>query len=228
VCVHICTVESAGICTRFVLSRGLSRCPCIRVPTELPPTFGASNTTPSRTSMILRFSGARPTELQSAPETQRAWGRRAARAHPEAGGTVPRSCRRGVVALAGSGAGDGGKRRWHAPGPEITAGAHAAAPTPPAPSSGPLACEDRSSGAVGTSKYWNSQTTDTTLVSVDGDNGPRGGTGSALQVAHLACASPETITEVPPGATVTLTQSLGCGRIDLSRNRGQGQVLARE
>jgi hypothetical protein len=51
------------------------------------------------------------------------------------------------------------------------------------------------------------KTTDTTLVSVDGDNGPRGA------LVHLPYAShgPETITEVAPGAAVTLKQSLGCG-----------------
>ncbi len=48
-----------------------------------------------------------------------------------------------------------------------------------------------------------------------------------------ASHSPETmITEVAPGATVTLTQSLGCGEatrlVDLGRDRGQDQVLARE
>ena len=42
-------------------------------------------------------------------------------------------------------------------------------------------------------------TTDTTLLSVDGDNGPRGA------LVHLPYASPETLTEVAPGATVTLT-----------------------
>jgi hypothetical protein len=49
------------------------------------------------------------------------------------------------------------------------------------------------------------KTTDTTLVSVDGDNGRRGA------LIHLPYASPETITEVTPSATVTLTQSPGCG-----------------
>ena len=49
------------------------------------------------------------------------------------------------------------------------------------------------------------KTTDATLVSVDGDNGPSG------DLVHLPYASPETITEVAPGATVTLTPSLGSG-----------------
>jgi len=43
--------------------------------------------------------------------------------------------------------------------------------------------------------------TDTTLVSVDGDNGLRGA------LVHLTHASPAMITEEAPGATVTLTQS---------------------
>ena len=75
-------------------------------------------------------------------------------------------------------------------------------------------------------------------MSVDGDNWPMGA------LTHLPHASPETITETTPGATVTLTQSLqlaatgSCSvtavtpldvvRLDLGRDRGQGQVLARE
>jgi hypothetical protein len=59
---------------------------------------------------------------------------------------------------------------------------------------------------VGTPKYFLSlKTTDTTLVSVDGDNGPMGA------LTHLQSASPETITEMTPSATVTLAQSLRCG-----------------
>jgi hypothetical protein len=50
------------------------------------------------------------------------------------------------------------------------------------------------------------KTTDTTLVSVDGDNGPMGA------LTHLPSAGPESITEMTPRATVTLTQSLGCGK----------------
>jgi hypothetical protein len=71
------------------------------------------------------------------------------------------------------------------------------------------------------------KTTDTTLVSVDGGNGQleRGA------LVHLPYASPEleTITEVTPSATVTPTQSLGCGEaagpLDLGRDRAQDQVL---
>ena len=78
------------------------------------------------------------------------------------------------------------------------------------------------------------KTTDTTLVTVDGDNGRRGA------LVHLPHASPETITEVTgtvtrtPSATVTPAQSLGCGsritRLDLGRDRAQpeGHVLAQE
>ncbi len=69
------------------------------------------------------------------------------------------------------------------------------------------------------------KTTDTTLVSVDGDNGRRG----ALVHRDLPYARPETITEVSvaPSATVTLTQSRGplmwCQKLNLGRSR-QGRT----
>ncbi len=68
-------------------------------------------------------------------------------------------------------------------------------------------------------------------MSVDGDNGLRG------TLVHLPYASPETITEGTPSAqaTVTLTQSLGCGnlkarppRLGRDSDRAQGQVLAQK
>ena len=50
------------------------------------------------------------------------------------------------------------------------------------------------------------KTTDTTLVSVDGNIGHR---GALVPLPH---ASPETITEETPSATVTPTQSHGRGK----------------
>ncbi len=50
------------------------------------------------------------------------------------------------------------------------------------------------------------KTTDTTLVSVDGNIGHRG------DLVPLPLASPDTITEETPSATVTLTQSHGRGK----------------
>jgi hypothetical protein len=59
-------------------------------------------------------------------------------------------------------------------------------------------------------------------------------------LTHLPHASPETITETTPGATVpwppvqscsvtrTAVTPLDVVRLDLGRDRGQGQVLARE
>jgi hypothetical protein len=78
------------------------------------------------------------------------------------------------------------------------------------------------------------KTTATTLVSVNGDNGKRG----ALVTVHLPDASPETITEETPSATVTGTPAQSrsttsppvpvVARLDLGRDRVQGQVLAQE
>jgi hypothetical protein len=59
---------------------------------------------------------------------------------------------------------------------------------------------------VGTSKSLTLKTTDTTRVSVDGNIGHR---GALVPLPH---ASPETITEETPSATVTLTQSHGRGK----------------
>ena len=50
------------------------------------------------------------------------------------------------------------------------------------------------------------KTTDTTLVSVDGNIGHRGA------LVPLPLASPDTRTEETPSATVTLTQSHGRGK----------------
>jgi hypothetical protein len=66
------------------------------------------------------------------------------------------------------------------------------------------------------------KTTATTLVSVNVDNGKRGA------LVHLPDASPETITEEIPSATVTPTQSrIHVARLDLGRDRVQDhwQVL---
>ena len=57
------------------------------------------------------------------------------------------------------------------------------------------------------------KTTDTTLVSVDGNIGHRGA------LVPLPLASPDTITEGTPSATVTLTQSHGRGKARQSRTK---------
>ena len=60
------------------------------------------------------------------------------------------------------------------------------------------------------------KTTDTTLVSVDGNIGHR---GALVPLPH---ASPETITEETPSATVTLTQSHGRGKARQSSGPSPG------
>ena len=60
------------------------------------------------------------------------------------------------------------------------------------------------------------RTTDTTLISVDGNIGHR---GALVPLPH---ASHETITEETPSATVTLTQSLGRGKARQSRGPSPG------
>jgi hypothetical protein len=83
--------------------------------------------------------------------------------------------------------------------------------------------------------------TDTTLVSVDGSNGPRGA------LVHLPDASPETIAEVQRGALVRLPDAspetiaeetpsatshqhspMDVVRLDLGLDRAPDQVLAQE
>ena len=74
------------------------------------------------------------------------------------------------------------------------------------------------------------KTTDTTLVSVDGNIGHR---GALVPLPH---ASPDTRTEETPSATVTLlaipwtwVETLGSrDRQGLGRDRAQDQVLAQE
>ena len=59
------------------------------------------------------------------------------------------------------------------------------------------------------------KTTDTTLMSVDGNIGHR---GALVPLSH-ASARAETITEETPSATVTLTQSLGRGKARQNRTK---------
>ena len=72
------------------------------------------------------------------------------------------------------------------------------------------------------------KTTDTTLVSVDGNIGHR---GALVPLPH---ASPETITEETPSATVTHRRYHGheweaeTGMTSVARDRAQDQVLAQE
>jgi hypothetical protein len=58
--------------------------------------------------------------------------------------------------------------------------------------------------------------TDTTMVSVDGNIGHRGA------LVPLPLASPETITEETPSATVTPTQSLGRGKARQNKGPSPG------